>query len=170
VRPTVLSRLLIPQTSADRERLQIGLATLAQDDPAFVFTRMAGSDSIELAGMGELHLQTIVDRLVSDFGANLRMGPLRVVLKTVTLEPVMRVEVTTPAAHLLDVTRGIADRQGRMLSTEQHGATNVVVFHAPMRALLGFAGDLRRQTDGRGAFQMRFERYDELPTGAEPAE
>jgi translation elongation factor EF-G len=162
--------MLIPQTPTDRERMTIGLAALAAEDPNFVQTPMKDSDSVELAGVGELHLQVIVDRLVSDFGANLRIGPARAVLKTVTLEPIMRVEVSTPSAHLLDVTRGIAERQGRMLSTESHGATNVVVFHAPMRALIGFGADLRSQTQGRGAFQMRFERYDELPAGAEPGE
>ena len=77
----------------------------------------------------------------------------------VLLEPVMLLEVTVPDAHVEDVMRNIISRRAAIDSREDLDGMCVIRARAPLAELFGFAADLRERTVGRGAFKMRFYRY-----------
>ncbi len=70
----VLSMAVSPKERADREKLGLGLARLAEEDPTFIVTQDVESKETVISGMGELHLEIIVDRLRREFGVNVVTG------------------------------------------------------------------------------------------------
>jgi len=83
--------------------------------------------------------------------------------KPVLLEPVMAVEVTTPEDFLGTVIGDLSSRRGRVESQEQRGNSLVVQASVPLSAMFGYATDLRSNTQGRAAYSMQFDRYEEVP-------
>ncbi len=81
----------------------------------------------------------------------------------VLLEPVMNVEVTTPAEHAGDVIGDLNSRRGRIVGMEPAGETAVVRASAPMAEMLTYEPSLRSMTGGRGAYAMEFSHYEEVP-------
>lgn len=81
----------------------------------------------------------------------------------VLLEPIMRVEVTTPEEFLGDVMGDLNARRGRIVGIEQRGNTQVVRAMVPMANMFGYATDLRSATQGRAAYTMFFSHYEEVP-------
>ncbi len=79
------------------------------------------------------------------------------------LEPIMRVEVTAPAAQLGDIMGDIAHRRGRVQGTENGSHGLVVKAEVPMAEMLEYASALTSLTGGKGAFHMEFAHYDEVP-------
>jgi len=70
----VISQALEPRTQADQEKMSIALGKLAQEDPSFrVHTDEESAQTI-ISGMGELHLDIIVDRLKREFGVTANVG------------------------------------------------------------------------------------------------
>lgn len=67
-----------PRTAADQEQLHQALRRLAEEDPTFVVRIDEDTGQTLLAGMGELHLEILVDRLVREFGVEGRVGRPRV--------------------------------------------------------------------------------------------
>jgi elongation factor G len=82
----------------------------------------------------------------------------------VLLEPVMTVEVTTPAEHAGDVIGDLNSRRGRIVGMEPAGETAVVRASAPMAEMLSYEPSLRSMTGGRGAYSMEFSHYEEVPS------
>jgi len=82
----------------------------------------------------------------------------------VLLEPVMNVEVTTPAEHAGDVIGDLNSRRGRIVGMEPAGETAVVRASAPMAEMLTYEPSLRSMTGGRGAYSMEFSHYEEVPS------
>ena len=80
------------------------------------------------------------------------------------LEPIMHVEVTVPDEYMGDVIGDMNKRRGKILGMEplQNGGQKVVA-EAPQAELFDYALGLRSMTQGRGVFEMKFERYEELP-------
>jgi elongation factor G len=83
--------------------------------------------------------------------------------KPILLEPVMAVEVTTPEDYLGDVMGNLNSRRGRIESMNPVGNTQVVAASVPLSQMFGYATDLRSMTQGRAAFSMQFDRYEEVP-------
>ncbi|TDB81232.1 elongation factor G [Actinomadura sp. KC216] len=81
----------------------------------------------------------------------------------VLLEPVMAVEVTTPAEHLGAVIGDLSARRGRVEGGGERGGARVVHALVPLAEMFGYVGDLRGMTSGRGVFTMRFDSYAEVP-------
>jgi elongation factor G len=79
------------------------------------------------------------------------------------LEPLMRVEVSAPDAHMGDVIGDLNSRRGRVQSTDQRGTTSVIKAQVPMAEMLEYASVLTSLTGGQGAFQMAFSHYEEVP-------
>src|SRR5207244_8909093 len=52
-----------PKTKADQDKMSIALGRLAEEDPTFQVRTTEESDQIEISGMGELHLEVLVDRI-----------------------------------------------------------------------------------------------------------
>lgn len=80
------------------------------------------------------------------------------------LEPIMHVEITVPDEYMGDVIGDMNKRRGKILGMEplQNGGQKVVA-EAPQAELFDYALGLRSTTQGRGVFEMKFERYEELP-------
>ena len=273
----VISLAIEPKTKADQEKLGQGMAKLMAEDPTFRVSTDEQTGQVVIAGMGELHLEIIVDRLKREFGveasvgkpqvayketltvaaeghgrfirqtggrgqfgeAKIRLIPLepgtgyqfendikggaipkeyikpidqgiqealtrgvlagypiddvRIELydgsyhevdssemafkiagsmafqdaakkaKPVLMEPIMRVEVVSPKEYLGDVMGDLASRRGKIQSQEDRGGTQIISARVPLSDMFGYATDLRSRTQGRAAYSMFFDRYEQAP-------
>ncbi|MEI6244121.1 MAG: elongation factor G [Acidobacteriota bacterium] len=81
----VISLAIEPKTKVDQEKLGMGLAKLMAEDPTFRVKTDTETGQVVIAGMGELHLEIIVDRLKREFGVEATVGAPQVAYKeTVT--------------------------------------------------------------------------------------
>ena len=85
--------------------------------------------------------------------------------RPVLLEPVMAVEVVTPADHLGDVVGDLNARRGQVHGTERRGATQAVSAYVPLSEMFGYSTDLRSRTQGRATYTMQFHAYQPTPVG-----
>jgi elongation factor G len=83
--------------------------------------------------------------------------------KPVLLEPIMAVEVVTPQEFLGDVIGDLSKRRGRVEGQEPRGNALAVQARVPLGEMFGYATDLRSNTQGRAAYTMQFDRYEEVP-------
>ena len=81
----------------------------------------------------------------------------------ILLEPIMRVEVTTPEDYMGDVIGDINSRRGRIEGMEDIGGGKMVRGYVPLAEMFGYATDLRSRTQGRGNYSMFFEKYEPVP-------
>ena len=81
----------------------------------------------------------------------------------VILEPIMRVEVTTPEDYMGDVIGDVNSRRGRIEGMEDIGGGKMIRGFVPLAEMFGYATDLRSKTQGRGAYSMFFEKYEPAP-------
>ena len=70
----VISQAVEPKTKADQEKMGIALNRLAQEDPSFRVRTDEESGQTIIAGMGELHLEILVDRMRREFGVEASVG------------------------------------------------------------------------------------------------
>ncbi len=84
----VIEVAIEPKTKAGRDKMGIALAKLAEEDPTFkTYTNQDTGDTI-IAGMGELHLEIIVDRLLREFKVEANVGAPQVSYKETFTKPV----------------------------------------------------------------------------------
>jgi len=83
--------------------------------------------------------------------------------QNVLLEPVMKVEVTTPTDYLGDVLADLKARRGEIQGIDSRGTYEVIDGLVPLAAMFGYATDLRSETQGRGTYTMQFSHYDRVP-------
>jgi translation elongation factor EF-G len=81
----------------------------------------------------------------------------------VILEPIMRVEVTTPEEYMGDVIGDITSRRGRVEGMEALNGSQMIKGFVPLSEMFGYATDLRSKTQGRGAYSMFFDHYEPAP-------
>ena len=273
----VIALAIEPRTKADQEKLGQGLAKLTREDPTFRVKTDDETGQVVISGMGELHLEIIVDRLRREFGVEATVGRPQVAYREaltksaeadgryvkqtggrgqyghvklrvmpgqpgdgfvfkneifggsvprefigsieagvreaittgvlagyaiedvcvtlydgsshdvdssevafkiaasmafraaarkaspVLLEPVMRVEVVVPEAHMGDIIADLNSRRGKIKGMEAHGGTQIVNSRVPLAEMFGYATDLRSRTQGRATFTMHFDRYEQVP-------
>lgn len=275
----VISIAVEPKTKADQEKMGVALGKLAQEDPSFRVRTDEESGQIIISGMGELHLEIIVDRLQREFGvvanvgapqvacretirkaveaegrfvrqsggrgqyghAWLKLEPLGEDAETrfefvnsivggvipreyipavemgvkdameggvlagyplvgikvtlfdgschevdsseqafriagsmalrngvrdadpVLLEPIMKVEVTTPEEHMGDVMGDLSARRGMISGIEDAPVGNIIRAEVPLAEMFGYATALRSATQGRANYSMEFARYQAVP-------
>jgi len=266
-----------PKTKADQDKMGIALVRLSEEDPTFRVTSNPETGQTLIAGMGELHLEVIVDRMLREFKVEANVGRPQVAYReTITqpmraegrfirqsggrgqfghvwieieplgpegkfefestltggsipreyvkpteegireglesgplagypvvgvkamlvdgsyhevdssemafkiagsmaikeavrkarpilLEPVMRVEVTTPENWLGDVMGDLSSRRGQIVGIEAREPNQVVRALVPLERMFGYATDLRSMTQGRAGFSMEFAEYHEVP-------
>src|SRR6201988_2155418 len=70
----VISGAIEPKTKADQDRLGVALQRLAQEDPTFRVSTDPDTGQTLISGMGELHLEIIVDRMLREFGVQASVG------------------------------------------------------------------------------------------------
>ena len=277
----VIEQKITPQTKVDQEKMGIALHKLSEEDPTFRVSTDDETGETLIAGMGELHLEVIIDRLKREFSVHatagrpqvsyketvgaeaeaegkyirqsggrgqyghvlLRVKPLErgagfefidaikggvipseyipaiekgvkealskgviagynvidleVELydgsfhevdsseaafkiagsiavqeavrraKPLILEPIMKVQVTTPVEFFGDVTGDISSKRGRIESMEDRENSKVIRSSIPLSEMFGYATKLRSMTQGRGFFNMEFEKYESLPKSLE---
>lgn len=273
----VIDQSIEPKTKADQDKLGVALARLSEEDPTFQVRSDDETGQTIIRGMGELHLEVIVDRLLREFKVEANVGKPQVAYretikepvkqegkfirqsggrgqyghvylevepnepgggfefvnrivggvvpreyipavesgvkeamesgvlagypvvdvkvtlydgsyhevdssemafkiagsicfkdaarkaKPVLLEPIMRVEVTTPDDFLGDVMGDLNARRGRIEGMEQRGNAQIVKAFVPLASMFGYATDLRSATQGRAVYSMHFAQYEEVP-------
>ena len=83
----VISQAVEPKTKADQEKMALALNRLAQEDPSFRVKGNEETGQTLIAGMGELHLDIIVDRLVREFNVNANVGKPQVAYRETITKP-----------------------------------------------------------------------------------
>ena len=272
----VISVAVEPKTKADQEKMGIALAKLAEEDPTFRVKTDEETGQTIISGMGELHLDIIVDRMRREFKVEstvgkpqvayretitagveqevkyakqsggkgqyghvkLRIEPLegkdfefvneitggaipreyipavekgckealengvvagyplvgvKVTLydgsfhevdssemafkiagsmamkqgaekcKPVILEPVFKVEVTTPEEYMGDIIGDINSRRGMVGGMTDRNGAKIIDAKVPLSEMFGYATDLRSKSQGRANYSMEFESYVQVP-------
>jgi elongation factor G len=88
----VISVAVEPKTKADQDKLGMGLQKLSDEDPTFVVKYDDETGQTVISGMGELHLEIIVDRLRREFGVDANVGKPQVAYRETVRKPVHKVE------------------------------------------------------------------------------
>jgi len=83
----VISQAVEPRTKADQEKMGIALNRLAQEDPSFRVRTDDESGQTIISGMGELHLEIIVDRMKREFGVEANVGKPQVAYREAIKRP-----------------------------------------------------------------------------------
>jgi elongation factor G len=273
----VISLAIEPKTKADQEKLSYALKALSEEDPTFKVRYDFQTGQTTIAGMGELHLEILVDRLKREFNVLTDTGSPQVAYKEtikettkaegkyirqsggrgqyghcllriepqnrgegykflneikggaipsefisavekgvkeamakgvlagyplvdmvvalydgtfhevdssevafkiagsmalqqavkqadpVLIEPIMKVEVTTPEEFMGDVIGDLSSKRSQILETQDRGKAKVIICLAPLAELSGYATILRSLTQGRATFYMEPSHYEEVP-------
>src|SRR6184192_145500 len=239
----VISVAIEPKTKADQDKLSIALQKLSEEDPTFRVHSDAETAQTIISGMGELHLEIIVERMRREFkvdghvvinmepgqpgtgfvfednivgGAIPReyIGPVEQGVKealengvlagypmvdvkvelvdgsyhdvdssemafkiagsmavkeaarqahAVLLEPIMDVEVVTPADYMGDVIGDLSSRRGKIGGMTQRADAQVVAASVPLSEMFGYSTTLRSMSQGRAIYSMQFSHYQEVP-------
>ncbi|MBR3781805.1 MAG: elongation factor G [Alphaproteobacteria bacterium] len=84
----VMSIAVEPKTKADIEKMSLGLQALAKEDPSFRVSVDEESGQTILSGVGELHLEILVDRLLREFKVDVNVGEPRIAYRETFRKPV----------------------------------------------------------------------------------
>ena len=84
----VISQAVEPKTKVDQEKMGVALSRLAQEDPSFRVRTDDESGQTIISGMGELHLEIIVDRMKREFGVDASVGKPQVAYREAIKKPV----------------------------------------------------------------------------------
>lgn len=79
------------------------------------------------------------------------------------LEPIMKVEVSTPDDFMGDVIGDLSSKRSQILGTDKRGHLTIVNAYVPLAELSGYATKLRSLTQGRASYYMEPSHYDEVP-------
>ena len=81
----------------------------------------------------------------------------------VLLEPIMKVEVSTPEEYMGDVIGDMNSRRGRIEGMDDIGGGKMVRGYVPLAEMFGYSTDLRSKTQGRANYSMFFSSYEPVP-------
>ena len=81
----------------------------------------------------------------------------------VILEPIMKVEIRTPEAHMGDINGSISSKRGQVEGTEEMGGKTIIHAKVPLAELFGYTNTLRSMTQGRASMTMEFDHYEVVP-------
>lgn len=84
----VIKLAIEPKTKADQEKMGVGLSKLAEEDPTFKVETDVESGQTTIAGMGELHLEILVDRLKREYKVEANVGEPQVAYRETITKPV----------------------------------------------------------------------------------
>jgi elongation factor G len=84
--------------------------------------------------------------------------------KPAILEPIMKVEVTTPEEFMGDVIGDLNSRRGQVQGMEMRAGAQVIRANVPLATMFGYATDLRSATQGRAVYSMEFDHYAPVPS------
>src|SRR6059036_1240550 len=242
----VISVAIEPKTKADQDKLSIALQKLSEEDPTFRVHTDAETAQTIISGVGELHLEIIVERMRREFKVDANVGRPQVAYREtvrkrveevedkfvggvipreyigpveqgvkealengvlagypmvdvkvelvdgsyhdvdssemafkiagsmavkeaarqahpVLLEPIMDVEVVTPADYMGDVIGDLSARRGKIGGMTQRADAHVVAASVPLSEMFGYSTTLRSMSQGRAIYSMQFSHYQEVP-------
>jgi elongation factor G len=82
----------------------------------------------------------------------------------VLLEPIYKISITVPDKYMGDIMGDLSKKRGRIMGMQPiKGGHQTINAEAPFAEMFKYATELRSMTQGRGAFTMEFERYEEVP-------
>lgn len=278
----VISVAVEPKTKADQEKMGLALAKLAEEDPTFRVKTDEETGQVIISGMGELHLEIIVDRMKREFkvdsvvgkpqvayretitmaqdqevkyakqsGGKGQYGHVKITLepnpgkefefvnkitggvipreyipavekgckealesgvvagypmvdvkvtlydgsyhevdssemafkiagsmalkqaaqkaKPIILEPIFKVEVTTPEEYMGDIIGDINSRRGMIGGMTDRNGAKIINAKVPLSEMFGYATDLRSKSQGRATYSMEFEEYAQVPASVQKA-
>ena len=79
------------------------------------------------------------------------------------LEPIMKVEVTTPDEYMGDVIGDLSSKRAQIVGTQRRGNTTIILAQVPLAELSGYATTLRSLSKGRASYYMEPSHYEEVP-------
>ncbi|MEM7622660.1 MAG: elongation factor G, partial [Planctomycetota bacterium] len=84
--------------------------------------------------------------------------------KSVLLEPIMKVVITTPEDYFGNVTGDLSSRRGMIMDTEDRGIVKMITAEVPLSEMFGYTTTLRGMSQGRASSAMEFEKYAPMPS------
>src|SRR3989442_854064 len=183
----VIAVAIEPKTRADEEKLGVSLSRLALEDPTFRVTSDEETGQTLIHGMGELHLEIIVDRLLREFRVEANVGKPQVAYRETVRkhgeaqgrfvrqtggrgqygDVYIEVDPNEPGGGFVFENKIIGDlnsRRGRIVSMEARGSSQVIRANVPLGQMFGYATEMRSMTQGRATYTMQFSRYEEVPS------
>lgn len=111
---------------------------------------------------GEIHLENSDETAfriaaVDAFEKGLQAGG------PVLLEPIMKLDITTPEEYLGDIVGDLQQRRALICSTQNRGMNVIIESHAPLRELLGYVNAIRSLSQGRASYSMEPYKYAPVP-------
>lgn len=79
------------------------------------------------------------------------------------LEPIMKVEVTTPSEYMGDVMGDLSSKRGQIIGTEERSRATIINALVPLAELSGYATQIRSMSQGRASYYMEPSHYDIVP-------
>lgn len=160
------------------EGVRVELAAVAGSLPAEILTALEetlrqGAQTGPLAGYPLVDLAVDVTQVPFQPGSTTLLGvraaaqrglamAVRAASPTL-LEPVMALEVTTPAEYSGRVLGGLQQKRGRVEGLESRETFEIVRASVPLSGMFGYMTELRSATQGRGSYTMAFSHYDLAP-------
>jgi elongation factor G len=80
------------------------------------------------------------------------------------LEPIMKVEVTTPEEYFGEVMGNVSSKRGQIRETSNRGTAKIINAFVPLSEMFGYATELRSLTQGRASYSMEFDHYEKVPS------
>jgi elongation factor G len=81
----------------------------------------------------------------------------------VLLEPIMKLEVTTPEEFMGDIIGDLSSKRAQIQGTEKRASMTIINAVTPLAEMAGYATKLRSLTQGRASYYMEPSHYDEVP-------
>jgi len=79
------------------------------------------------------------------------------------LEPIMKVEVTTPSEFMGDVIGDLSAKRAQIMGTEERGKATIILAMVPLAELSGYSTTIRSMSQGRASYYMEPSHYEEVP-------
>src|SRR5207247_181763 len=181
----VTSFAIEPKSKADQDKLGAGLQRLGEEDPTFRVRTDDETGQTLIAGMGELHLEIIVDRLKREFNVDANVGRPQVAYRETFGRPVEKVQgrfvrqtggkgqyghavidaaPLSPGEGYEFVDKVVGGKIPReYIPSVDLGIQEVIKASVRLAEMFGYATDVRSMTQGRAEFTMQFDRYEEVP-------
>jgi elongation factor G len=106
----VISMAVEPKTKADQEKMGMALGRLAQEDPSFRVRTDEESGQTIIAGMGELHLEIIVDRMKREFNVEANVGKPQVAYRETIRKPVVKSKASSSSSRAVAASTATSSR------------------------------------------------------------
>jgi elongation factor G len=81
----------------------------------------------------------------------------------VLMEPIMKIEVSTPEQYMGDIVGDLNKRRGQIEGMDSKHGSQIIRAKVPLSEMFGYATDLRSATQGRATYTMEFGKYNEAP-------